>query len=428
MRQALILRARAAHVVARVLGGGTLDEALRIDAERHGRHGLVDELAIGTVREALGLGGLIDPWLKRPLKARDADIRALLLIGLYQARNLDTPAEVAVSSAVAATEALHKAWAKGLVNAVLRAATADHRVIAGSPSNHPAWLTERLRRAWPDAWTAILAANDSRPPLSLRTAGPHAREGVLAALAAQGIGAHAHPHVGSAIVIPGGGVKVTALPGFAQGTVSVQDAGAQLAAPLLDPQPGEAILDACAAPGGKTLHLASLCPAARITAVDRDARRLARLEENLARAHPSGSVTVLPLDLAAGTLSGRFDRILLDAPCSASGVIRRHPDIKLLRTPADMAALTAMQRTLLDRLWQNLAPGGRLLYATCSVLPEENEEQIAAFLARTADAQEEPVELPWGLPRPHGWQLLPIHEDTDGFYYARLRKAPPEAA
>ncbi|MDA8390699.1 MAG: 16S rRNA (cytosine(967)-C(5))-methyltransferase RsmB [Gammaproteobacteria bacterium] len=422
MRQALILRARAAHVVARVLGGGALDEALRIDGERHGRHGLVDEFAIGAVREALGLGHLIDPLLKRPLKSRDADIRALLLIGLYQARHLDTPPEVAVSSAVAATEALHKGWAKGLVNAVLRAAVTDERVLSGTARNHPAWLVERLRQAWPAQWPAILAANDTRPPLTVRVAEGHGRPEILDVLAARGIDAHAHPHVATAIVVTSAGVKVAELPGFAAGFVSVQDAGAQLAAPLLDPQPGEAVLDACAAPGGKTMHLASLCPEARITAVDRDPRRLARLSENIARMRVAGSVTVRPLDLTTAAFAEPFDRILLDAPCSASGVIRRHPDIKLLRRAEDMAALTGLQRTLLDRLWTHLRPGGTLLYATCSILPEENEEQIAAFLARTAHAGELPVALPWAQARSHGRQLLPGENETDGFYYALLTK------
>ncbi len=424
MRQALILRARAARVVARVLEGGALDEALHLDRERHGRHGLVDELAIGAVRQALGLGQIIDPLLARPLKARDTDVRALMLIGLYQARDLDTPAEVAVSSAVAATEALRKDWAKGLVNAVLRGAVADQRIVTGTPLNHPHWLVERLRAAWPAQWPAILGANDTQAPLSLRVAEPHDRAPILETLTAQGLAAHAHAHVATAVVVTGGGVKVGELPGFAAGFVTVQDAGAQLAAPLLDPQPGDTVLDACAAPGGKTLHLASFCPQARITAVDRDARRLARLAENIARMGSASPITVRELDLTTTAPEGRFARILLDAPCSGSGVIRRHPDIKLLRRAADMPALVDRQRILLDRLWTSLAPGGTLLYVTCSILPEENEDQIAAFLARTPHAREHPIALPWALARAHGVQLLPGTEETDGFYYARLTKSP----
>lgn len=422
MRQALILRARAARIVARVLTGDTLDEALRIDGERSGRHGLVDALAVGTIREAPGLETLIRPRLQRPLKARDQDLYALMLIGLYQARSLDTPAEVAVSSAVAATEALKKEWAKGLVNAVLRAAVADTRELRGCAENHPAWLVARLQQAWPDQVAAILAANDTRPPLTLRIHDASERTDALAALAAQGIAAHAHPYAPSAIVIPEGRVRIADLPGFAEGRISVQDAGAQLAAPLLKPQPGASVLDACAAPGGKTLHLAQLCPTAQITAIDRDARRLARLQENVVRVRPAQAITVHAQDLAAAPLAAHFDHILLDAPCSATGVIRRHPDIKILRSARDVIALCALQATLLDRLWSNLIAGGVLLYATCSILPEENEEQITAFLARTPDAREEPIALPWGRARNHGWQLLPGEAEADGFYYARLIK------
>ena len=423
IRHALTLRSRAIAIITTVLGGRALDWALEQDRERYGRHGLVEELAIGTVRQALGLAALISPLLKRPFKKADQDIYALILMGLYQARNMDSPEAVAVSEAVATTEALGKPWARGVVNAVLRAALTTPGEGPFAQSNHPVWLVERLKEAWPDRWLAILEANDRRAPLSLRVDTKQvSRDQYLEQLAKAGIAATLHPLVPSAIILSGA-TPIRELPGFQEGLVSVQDAAAQLAALLLAPQAGEAVLDACAAPGGKTGHLAQGAPQAFVTAVDRDPARVAQLHDTLTRLGRVQDVRVLTLDLATTILDGSFQRILLDAPCSATGVIRRHPDIKLHRRAEDLVALRHTQARLLERLWQNLAPGGTMLYATCSVLPEENEHQVGDFLGRTKDAIETEISFAIGEQRRHGWQFLPGEADMDGFYYARFLKS-----
>lgn len=424
-RHALTLRIRAVGIIAGVLAGSALDAALNRDREHEGRHGLVEELAIGTVRHAPGLMNLVDPLLRRPFKSADRDIYALILMGLYQARHMRSPQAVAVSEAVATAEALGKGWAQGVVNAVLRSALrAKAPTVPFAVCNHPSWLVERLQAAWPDRWLAILEANDERAPLFLRVDTSRIRrDEYLETLARVGIKATAHPLAPTAIALEAG-AWVPELPGFGEGLVSVQDAAAQLAAPLLAPEPGDAVLDACAAPGGKTGHLAQSAPRARLTAADRGALRLAPLRETLARLGLSQSVQVLDIDLVISALETRFQRILLDAPCSATGVIRRHPDIKLHRRADDLKPLRETQALLLDRLWQNLVPGGTLVYATCSVLPEENEEQIQDFLWRTKDATESPFGFSVGERRLHGWQFLPGDAGMDGFYYARLSKTP----
>jgi len=424
IRYALTLRTRAIAIITRVFTGQTLDVALDADRETHGRHGLVEELAIGTIRQGFGLASLVTPLLKRPFKAADQDIYALILMGFYQARFMDTPVPVAVSEAVATAAALGKPWARGVVNAVLRKALALALPESFSLQNHPAWLVARLKAAWPEAWPAILAANDRRAPLVLRVDTRRiTRENYLETLAQAGYKATAHDLVPSAIVLALASL-VQDLPGFREGQVSVQDAAAQCAAGLLAPEPGDTILDACAAPGGKTGHLFQMMPEAAITAVDRDPARVLRLRDTLARLGAAGRVEVLTLDLAQTALTGHFTRILLDAPCSATGVIRRHPDIKLRRREEDMAILCRLQSQLLDRLWQNLAPGGTMLYATCSILPEENDWQIEAFLSRTPDARSIALHFPVGRACRHGFQFLPGESDMDGFYYARLHKAP----
>lgn len=400
--------------------GRALDEAVDHDRAGLGRHGLVEELSIGTIRHAYTLQALAAPFLRRPLKKADQDIYALILIGLYQARLMGGPAPVAVSEAVATVEALGKPWARGLVNAVLRAAL-DSPPAEDPTQNHPAWLVSRLQAAWPEDWQAILRANDGRAPLTLRVDTSRLdRDTYQRELAQAGIVARPHALAPGALILASG-VPVTTLPGFSEGLVSVQDAAAQLAAPLLEAGPGQRVLDACAAPGGKTGHIAQSAPGAHITATDRDPLRVIRLQETLARLK-CRQVRVETRDLACESIDEPFDRILLDAPCSATGIIRRHPDIKLRRRPADIEELRTTQRRLLDALWKNLVPGGWLLYVTCSVLPEENEEQVAGLLNRARDARESPLSFPVGHRRMVGWQFLPGEEEMDGFYYARLEK------
>ncbi len=391
----------------------------------------------GVVREAPRLEALAAMLLSRPLRPRDADVQALILLGLHQLRAMQVPAHAAVAETVAVAPRLDKRWARGLVNAVLRRyqreAAALEAALDRQPAarhRHPDWLIEALRSDWPADWEAILTANDQPGPMTLRVNLTHiSREDYLAELAANGLTARplAGQAAGLELAAP---VDVAGLPGFADGRVSVQDGAAQLAAELLRVPPGAHVLDACAAPGGKSAHLLERYPAMRLTACDIDPGRLERVRLTLARlgldAAAGRQVRLQAVDAAAAGVFGTecFDHILLDAPCSGSGVIRRHPDIKLLRRPADIPALAARQRALLQALWPHLAPGGQLLYATCSVLQAENREVIEAFLADHADARPQPLPETLGRPSGAGRQILPGEHGRDGFYYALLRRQP----
>lgn len=427
------VRAIAAQVLARVLGEGrSLAEALPPALERVAPRdrGLLRELCHGVCRWQPEVQFLLDGLLDRPLDPRESTARALLLTGLYQLHHSRIPDHAAVAETVAAARQLRKPWAAGLTNAVLRSFSRRRAELltrvetdAVARTAHPRWLLERLRRDWPDDWLAIVAANNARPPFTLRVNRLQGnRDEYRARLAA--VGKIAEPIVAAAfaltLVEP---VEPAALPGFAEGWASVQDAAAQLAAPLLDIHPGMRVLDACAAPGGKTAHLLECTPELELTALDRNAERLERVRENLARlrlaAHLVAGDACRPTDWWNGV---PYDRILLDAPCSATGVIRRHPDIKLLRRDTDIAALADRQRVLLTSLWPLLRPGGRLLYATCSVLRRENERVVAAFLAAQPGAREHRIAADWGRALVHGRQILPGEAGMDGFYYAVLVK------
>ncbi len=363
-------------------------------------------------------------------------LAALLAASLFQLEYSRNPPEACVSAAVDAARLLGQPRATGLVNALLRRSLREraglHARLAADPvasSAHPAWLLAALQEAWPADWPAIVAADNSAPPLTLRVDRSRiSLEHYQMKLQAAGLAAAPVALCPTALLLERA-VPAAALPGFAEGLVSVQDAGAQLAAPLLCPQAGQRVLDACAAPGGKTgALLEAVDGQIELTAVDRDAQRLTRLTETLARLRRAAQTVVADLTRDLSWWDGRrFDRILLDAPCSALGVIRRHPDIKLLRRPADIAVLPVEQTRLLEQCLAMLAPGGRLLYCTCSVLPEENDQVVAAALAATATARALPPGA-WeaGLaaqarPCAHGLQLLPGNAAlTDGFYYACL--------
>jgi len=291
----------------------------------------------------------------------------------------------------------------------------------------PDWLRLRLEAAWPEHWGGICDASNAHPPMTLRINGLRTdRSTYTELLAAAGIAGRPVAGADAALQldIP---IPTTALPGFESGLVSVQDAGAQLAAVLLDAQPGDTVLDACAAPGGKTAHILERASnAASMTAVDLDPERLSRVTEGLARLGLTAQTRVGDAAQPQGDWAERrYRRILLDVPCSATGVVRRHPDIKWLRRDADIPRLAATQSRMLTAIWPLLEPGGTLLYSTCSLLPEENEDQVAAFLARTPDAREVPIAASWGIARGHGRQVLPEPDGTDGFFYALLRKAAP---
>ncbi len=427
-------RLTAVRVLAQVLGEGrslatALPPSLARTADRD--RSLVQALCYGTLRWQPHLDALLNRLLERPLKTREHQVRALLLSALYQILHLRAPDYAVVSQTVAAARSLGKPWAAGLANAVLRGFLRRREALLANLAEdlaahhaHPAWLLEQLQQDWPQDWEAIAAAANHHPPLTLRVNLTRLdRADYLARLAAVGLVAAPVPHAPAAVVLEQP-LEVERLPGFAEGLVSVQDAGAQLAAELLDPRPGLAVLDACAAPGGKTGHILERQPKlARVLALDVDANRLARVGDNLRRLG-------LGAELCAGDgleparwWDGRpFDRILLDAPCSATGVIRRHPDIKVLRAATDIPTLAARQQSLLEALWPLLAPSGRLVYATCSVLRAENEAVVGAFLNRHPDAQEQPIAATWGRAVSHGRQVLPGEHTMDGFYYACLAK------
>ena len=427
-------RTCAARVLVRVVTEGrSLSDALpatvQVLADPRQR-ALVQELSYGTLRWYYRLDAMLGQLLRKPLKQRDADLHCLLLTGLYQLDQLAMPERVAVHETVQATRSLDKDWASGLVNGVLRnyqrRAAVLEAAICENPQAchaHPGWLIDCLQSDWPDHWREILAANNVRPPFSLRVNRQRVtRDEYLGMLAEQSLQA-------TQLAVPEGvqldrPVPVEALPGFSEGVVSVQDGGAQLAAGLLAPEPGQRVLDACAAPGGKTAHiLESGIELAALVAVDIDASRLQRVAENLSRLGLHAELVQADAAMPSTWWDGvHYDRILLDAPCTATGVIRRHPDIKLLRKQDDVAALVSRQQALLESLWLLLTPGGMLLYSTCSVLAAENSDQVERFLTLQADAEEIPVNASWGHACKHGRQLLPGENEMDGFYFACLRK------
>ena len=427
-------RLAAARALTAVLSGkASLGSSLppQLDKVEHHDRALAQDLAFGAARWQPRLQLLAEKLLEKPFKAADKDVEALLLIGLYQLLHSRIPEHAAIGETVGCAGALKKPWAKGLLNAVLRRAQREHEAIFAEldrdpvlHSAHPRWLQKALKAHWPQHWQAICAANNAHPPLILRVNRRHgSRDAYLNELREAGIEAEpcTYSRDGVRLLQP---CDVTTLPGFRDGRVSVQDEAAQLAADLLELAPGQRVLDACAAPGGKTCHLLEVEPSlGEVVAVDLEAKRLARVRENLERLHLEATLIAADgRDTGAWWDGQPFQRILLDAPCSATGVIRRHPDIKLTRKPEDIPALAQLQGELLDALWPTLAPGGILLYATCSVLPTENSETIAAFLARTPDAQEVAIAGEFGLQPAHGRQLLPQLDGHDGFYYAKLIK------
>ncbi|MBK4993060.1 16S rRNA (cytosine(967)-C(5))-methyltransferase RsmB [Pseudomonas sp. S37] len=427
-------RLAAARALAAVLSGkASLNSSLpaQLDKVEERDRGLTQDLAFGTARWQPRLDLLAAQLLQKPFKAADADVQALLLVGLYQLFYTRIPAHAAIGETVGCADKLKKPWAKGLLNAVLRRAQREgEELLAGMERDpvvrtaHPRWLQKTLKAFWPEQWEAICAANNAHPPMILRVnRRHHSRDAYLALLAAAGVAASACQFSRDGIVLAEA-CDVRGLPGFAEGWVSVQDEAAQLSADLLELAPGQRVLDACCAPGGKTCHLLEAEPGlAHMTAIDLEAKRLTRVRENLDRLQLDAELIACDARDTASWWDGKpFQRILLDAPCSATGVIRRHPDIKLTRQADDIPALAALQGELLDALWPTLEVGGMLLYATCSSLPTENTEVIDAFLARTPGARELDLATEAGLRQPHGRQLLAQEGGHDGFYYAKLIK------
>jgi 16S rRNA (cytosine967-C5)-methyltransferase len=429
--------AEAARALAAVVRGRSAEEALaRFDTAPE--RAAIRAITLGSVRWYLRLAPAVRALLATQSRALAPELEALLIAAAHQVEYSRNAPQAVVDAAVDAARVVGQARASGLVNAVLRRFVAERGALLqrldanlAVASAHPGWLVEILERAWPAELAALLAGDNEHPPLTLRI--DRTRREVAAYLdeaAAAGVRAHASDWSPAAVQLDKP-VPVDAIPGFRQGYVSVQDAGAQLAAPLLGAQAGMRVLDACAAPGGKTLHVLEQTPdLAELLAVDTDEQRLARVRENLERAGRSARLAALDVRSIETVLRpAPFDRILVDAPCSSVGVIRRHPDIKLLRRPTDIAAFAAEQQSILRAAFRLLAPRGRLLYCTCSVLPEENEQVVEWLLQAESSARPGPLPpaqtlAPGAIDRSIGLQLLPGGgAGTDGFYYACIEKA-----
>ena len=378
-------------------------------------------LIFGTIRFYHHLNDIVTPLINKPLEKDNLDLHCLLLLGAYQLLYAGTPTHAAINETVSVAEKIEKKWAKGFINAILREIDRNHKqILTTEHFSHPSWMVKKLKQDYPDQHQEIFRENNKQAPMTLRIHPSIGRQNYQQQLHSIGIESEPCPNTKQALILAEA-INVSQLPRFFEGSCYVQDASAQLAGQILNPKTGELILDACCAPGGKTTHLAELCTDARIVAIDSDQNRLTRVEENIERFQLKNIV------LKQGDAHNKvwwdgqlFDKILLDAPCSATGVIRRHPDIKLLRKPRDIKQLVKIQASILDNLWTCLKPSGTLLYATCSVLKAENEQQIENFLQRTKDAQHEAIELDWGMGE-IGRQQLPSHE-FDGFYYAKLTK------
>ena len=365
--------------------------------------------------------------LTKPLK--DVEVKSLALVGLYQLNYMRVKSYAAVSETVLATR--KKPWAKALINALLRSYLRDQvsleqkaDALQWSAISHPKWLVKQIELDWPEQAQSVFVENNQQPPMALRVnLSQISQADYLQQLTEKGIEATVVDFCPSAIVLKQS-VGVDLLPGFAKGLVSVQDVAAQLAAGLLNVQAGQRVLDVCAAPGGKAAHiLESQQRVKRLVAVDIDESRMLRVSENILRLNLSADLVVGDAANPEAWWDGEaFDRILLDVPCSALGVIRRHPDIKLLRKPEDIQALRDVQQRILKAVWLLLASGGVMLYATCSILKRENEQQIAVFLAEHPDAVEIPITADWGFAVSHGRQILPGDSAMDGFYYALIKK------
>ncbi|MGR5282074.1 16S rRNA (cytosine(967)-C(5))-methyltransferase RsmB [Photobacterium damselae] len=423
------VRAAAAQVIYQVVDQGqSLSTALPAAQQqiKERDQALLQEICYGVLRWLPRLESITQKLMDKPLKGKQRVFHHLILVGLYQLGYMRIPAHAAVAETVNATKNLKKPQLRGLVNAILRNYQRQQQELDAQAVSHdagkyghPSWLLKLLKQAYPNDVDAICAANNTKAPMWLRVNRQHhTRDEYRKLLDTEGIATELHPQAGDALRLLSP-CDVYKLPGFEHGWVSVQDAAAQLAIEYLQPQAGELILDCCAAPGGKTAHILEHVPSAQVVAIDCDEHRLARVHDNLQRLNLQAKVLCADARYPDKWWDGdKFDRILLDAPCSATGVIRRHPDIKWLRRGEDIAALAQLQAEIFDAMWLQLKSGGTLVYATCSITPQENRDQVSAFLARTADAT-----LVGSEATNPGRQILPGEENMDGFYYAVLQKA-----
>ncbi|WMJ70653.1 16S rRNA (cytosine(967)-C(5))-methyltransferase RsmB [Stenotrophomonas sp. 24(2023)] len=422
-------RLLATRVLAQVLGRGRslkaeLSAALPRLADGRDR-ALLEALCFAVLRRRNAYDAALAQWMQKPLAARDADLRALLMVGFAQLDVLALPPHAALSATVDAARALGRERQAGLVNAILRRAQREGFPEQPPRAAFPAWLAQRIVQDWPGQAEAVFSASLQPAPLWLRVNRQQgSREQALQALAAAGIAAEASP-IGSDALRLDEAVAVNQLPGFSDGALSVQDLSAQRVADALAPAAGARVLDACAAPGGKSAHLLERDPTLRLLALDIDPRRMQRISDTFARTGVGQAAQVRAADAGhpASWWDGTaFDAVLLDAPCSATGIIRRQPDVLLHRRAEDIDALVATQARLLDACWSVLRPGGVLVYATCSILSAENAAQVQAFLQRQADAQLQPLDAGFGHDVGAGHQRLPGEDGADGFFYARLLK------
>ncbi|PSW11719.1 16S rRNA (cytosine(967)-C(5))-methyltransferase RsmB [Photobacterium sanctipauli] len=423
------VRAAAAKVVYQVVDQGqSLSNALPAAQQdiKERDHALLQEICYGVLRWLPRLESITNQLMDKPLKGKQRVFHHLILVGLYQLGYMRIPAHAAVAETVNATKNLKKPQLRGLINAILRnyqrqQQTLDQQAISHDAGRygHPSWLLKLLKNSYPAQLESVVDANNTKAPMWLRVNRQHHdRDAYRALLTAEGIETDIHPEAPDALKLHKP-CDVTKLPGFGDGWVSVQDAAAQLSVEYLQPQAGELILDCCAAPGGKTAHIMERQPDTKVVAIDCDDTRLKRVYDNLQRLNLDAQVLCADARYPEQWWQGdKFDRILLDAPCSATGVIRRHPDIKWLRRAEDIDALAQLQSEIVDAMWQQLKPGGTLVYATCSITPQENRDQVKAFLARTADA----VLIGSEHDNP-GRQILPGEHDMDGFYYAVVKKS-----
>ncbi len=422
------VRAAAASALYQVVDlGHSLSNALPAAQQqiRPRDHALLQEICYGVLRQLPRLESISQALMGKPLKGKQRVFHFLILVGLYQLSFMRIPAHAAVGETVEGAQDLKGPRLRGLINAVLRNYQRDQEGLDAQATSHdagryghPGWLLKLLKESYPEQWQQIVEANNSKAPMWLRVNHQHHTRAEYQALLEQaGIVTTPHAQAEDALCLETP-CDVPQRPGFAEGWVSVQDAAAQLALTYLAPQAGELILDCCAAPGGKTAHILERTPESQVVAIDCDETRLKRVRENLQRLELTAQVICGDARYPPQWWQGeQFDRILLDAPCSATGGIRRHPDIKWLRRADDIAALAELQREILDAMWQQLKPGGSLVYATCSITPQENRLQGNAFLERTPDAR-----LVGSEPAPPGRQILPGAEAMDGFYYAVLSK------
>ena len=419
-------RAMAARVSARILRDGiTAEKAINeIDSSDSRDQGLIRAFVFGTLRWYHRLQWQLDQLLSRPLDQREVELAALMRLGLFQLQWMRIPDHAAVSATVAAADLLGKARTRGLVNAVLRRFLREteefQRALQDSPEalySHPSWLLEMVRDDWMDNWQEIVTANNEHPPMWLRVnLSRVTRREYMLHLNEAGISASTVPEVGPGALLLEAPQPAGSLPGFKEGLVSIQDGAAQFAAEFLGIEPGHRVLDACAAPGGKTAQILETCVGlGQLLALDRDQYRLQSLAENLDRLELQGTLRHADATRPSDWWDGEpFQRILIDAPCSAVGVIRRHPDIKILRQANDMEEIVLEQAKLLRTLWPLLSVGGRLLYATCTVLKNENHYQIERFLRETPDAH--------AIRQKFERQIMPGEANMDGFYYASIEK------